>query len=185
METLAEQADTLLGNHRDTALYLDESSFAKKGDASVGVQRQYCGRLGKLVNCQVGVFACLGRSQRTLLVDFRLFLPESWAQDAQRCAKAKVPLEECQHRTKGQLALEMVMAARERGLSYQWIGGDEIYGNNAPLTDALDEMGEIFLMDVSATRKLWDQDPCRRKPPKVRTRTSWERLGAEPKSFLP
>jgi SRSO17 transposase len=166
MRTLAEQADSLLGNHLDTALYLDESSFVKKGDASVGVQRQYCGRLGKLENCQVGVFACLGRSHRTLLIDFRLFLPESWTKDPQRCAKAKVPLEECKHRTKGQLALEMVMAARERGLSYQWIGGDEIYGNNAPLTDALDDMGEIFLMDVSANLKLWDQDPCPQKPQK-------------------
>jgi SRSO17 transposase len=166
MGTLGEQADGLLGNHLDTALYLDESSFVKKGDASVGVKRQYCGRLGKLENCQVGVFACLGRSDRALLVDFRLFLPESWTTDPQRCAKVKVPLAERKHRTKGQLALEMVQAAKERGLSYQWIGGDEIYGNNAPLTDALDEMGEIFLMDVNSTLKLWDRDPCPKSPQK-------------------
>lgn len=51
----------LLGGDRDTALYLGETSFVKKGELSVGVQRQYCGRLGKTENCQVGVFACLGR----------------------------------------------------------------------------------------------------------------------------
>ena len=56
----------------------------KKGNASVGVQRQYCGRLGKLENCQVGVFACLGRGRFAALVDFRLYLPEDWVSDEAR-----------------------------------------------------------------------------------------------------
>lgn len=159
MNSLATQANGMLGGHRDTGLYLDESSFVKKGDASVGVQRQYCGRLGKIENCQVGVFACLGRADRALLVDFRLFLPEAWLEDERRCAKAKVPPEERRHRTKAQLALEMVQAARERGLSYRWIGGDEVFGNNVGLTDALEDMGETFLMDVASTLKVWDKDP--------------------------
>ena len=131
----------------------------KKGNASVGVQRQYCGRLGKLENCQVGVFACLGRASRALLVDFRLFLPESWATDEARCAKAKIPENERRHLTKAELALEMVKAARARGLSYQWVGADEVYGNNRTLTDALEDMGEVFLMDVNSTLKVWDKDP--------------------------
>jgi SRSO17 transposase len=166
MDTVAAEADGLLGGHRDTALYLDESSFAKKGDASVGVQRQYCGRLGKIENCQVGVFACLGRANRALLVDFRLFLPESWAKDEERCAKVKVPTEERRHLTKAELALEMVRAAHDRGLRYSWIGGDEIYGNNTPLTDALEDMGETFLMDVNSTMKVWDKDPRPQTPQK-------------------
>jgi SRSO17 transposase len=153
------EAEAVLGRHRDTALYLDETSFVKKGAASVGVQRQYCGRLGKLDNCQVGVFACLGRGERTTLVDFRLFLPESWAQDPVRCQKAKVPETERRHQTKAQLALAMVRQARAEGLSYRWVGGDEIYGNNRPLTDALDDAGEIFLMDIASTHQLWDRDP--------------------------
>jgi SRSO17 transposase len=165
LSDIARQAEGLLGGHRDTALYLDESSFVKKGDASVGVQRQYCGRLGKLENCQVGVFACLGRATRTLLVDFRLFLPEAWAQDAARCAKAKVPEEQRVHRTKAELALALVETARARGLSYQWIGGDEVYGNNAELTAALEDLGETFLMDVAANLQVWTEQPQFQAPP--------------------
>lgn len=160
MRQLRQQAEQLLGGQADTALYLDETSFVKKGDSSVGVQRQYCGRLGKLENCQVGVFACLGCGDRVVLTDFRLFLPESWVQAPERCAQAKVPEAERRHQTKGQLALAMVQQARAEGLSHQWIGGDEIYGNNRPLTDALEDQGEVFLMDINANHQLWDRDPA-------------------------
>lgn len=165
LDMVAQQADGLLGGHRDAALYLDETSFVKKGEASVGVQRQYCGRLGKVENCQVGVFACLGRGQRTMLVDFRLFLPEAWAADAARCNKVKVPQEHQVHRTKAELALALVERARARGLSYQWIGGDEVYGNNSALTEALEDLGEIFLMDVASNLKVWDADLELKSPP--------------------
>ena len=154
------EAEALLGSHRDTALYLDETSFVKKGNASVGVQRQYCGRLGKIENCQVGVFACLGRGERTALVDFRLFLPASWANDPARCQKAKVPAAEQRHQNNAELALALVRTARTEDLSYQWVGGDEVYGNNRNLTDALDDAGESFLMDIAATHQLWDRDPA-------------------------
>ena len=160
MSQVRAEAEAVLGRHRDTALYLDETSFVKKGNASVGVQRQYCGRLGKLDNCQVGVFACLGRGERSALVDFRLFLPQSWADDPERCQKAKVPETERKHQTKAQLALALVRQARTEELSYNWVGGDEIYGNNRPLTDALEDDGEIFLMDISSTHQLWDRDPA-------------------------
>lgn len=159
MEQVAREADGLLGGHRDSALILDETSFVKKGKASVGVQRQYCGRLGKTENCQVGVFACLGRGRQVSIVDFRLFLPESWAGDEARCAKAKVPLEHRQHRTKTELALEMVKAARARGSRHAWIGGDAVYGNNQAFCAALDELGETFLMDVAENIRVWDAHP--------------------------
>ena len=162
MDQVAGEANGLLGGHRHSALYLDETSFPKKGEASVGVQRQYCGRLGKLENCQVGVFGCLGREERAALIDARLFLPEDWSQDAGRCDKAKVPEAERVHRTKGELALLIVERARQRGLNFQWIGGDEIYGNNRPLTEALEDMGETFLMDVNSNHGLYEEDPCPR-----------------------
>jgi SRSO17 transposase len=159
MHQVAGLAQETLGGDRDTALYVDETSFVKKGDASVGVQRQYCGRLGKLENCQVGVFLSLGRGTRTALVDFRLFLPQAWAQDAARCAKAKVPEAQRVHHTKTELALQMVQAARARGSTHQWIGGDEVYGNNQAFTAALEDLGEVFLMDVARNTPVWLRDP--------------------------
>jgi SRSO17 transposase len=164
MAQVALEADGLLGGHRRSALYLDETSFVKKGDASVGVQRQYCGRLGKLENCQVGVFGCLGRETRSTLVDYRLFLPEAWAKDQARCKKAKVPEEQRVHRTKAQLALEIVRRSRQRGLRFAWVGGDEVYGANQPLTDALEDLGEIFLMDVCSVLRLYESDPSVQRP---------------------
>lgn len=166
MAQVAHDAARLLGGKPGSALYLDETSFVKKGDKSVGVQRQYCGRLGKLENCQVGVFASLGCAQRAALVDFRLFLPESWAGDPARCDKARIPGEERRHRTKCELALEMVKAARERALGHQWIGGDEVHGNNREFTDALDELGEIYLMDVSSDLRVWEARPEVKEPPR-------------------
>jgi SRSO17 transposase len=148
-----------LGGHRHSALYLDETSFIKKGNASVGVQRQYCGRLGKLENCQVGVFGCLGREERGALVDYRLFLPQEWVDAPDRCAKVKIPEAERLHRTKAELALAIVERARQRGLNFQWIGGDEIYGNNRELTDALEDRGEVFLMDVAKNYNVYWEHP--------------------------
>lgn len=159
LRQVAEEAEATLGRTADTALYVDESSYAKKGEASVGVQRQYCGRLGKVENCQVGVFVALGRGVRAALVDLRLFLPEAWARDAERCAKAKVPEAHRVHRTKPELALEMVAAARARGSTHQWVGGDEVYGTNHAFTAALEDMGETFLMDVACKLRVWENDP--------------------------
>lgn len=164
MRQVAQEAEITLGGSADTALYVDESAFVKKGRASVGVQRQYCGRLGKLENCQVGVFAALGCGTRAALVGFRLFLPEAWVQDPARCAKAKVPEAEQVHRTKTELALAMVKAARERGSSHRWVGGDEVYGNNHAFAAALDELGEVFLMDVASNMRVWESDPCPQPP---------------------
>jgi SRSO17 transposase len=165
MRQVGGEAEATLGGSVDTALYVDETSFVKKGNASVGVQRQYCGRLGKLENCQVGVFASLGCGHRAALVDFRLFLPAAWAGDAARCAKAKVPEAERVHRTKPELALAMVVAARARGSTHRWVGGDEVYGNNHAFTAALEDLGEVFLMDVASNMKVWTSDPGPQLPP--------------------
>lgn len=170
MAQVATVADAELGGHADCALYVDETSFVKKGKASVGVQRQYCGRLGKLENCQVAVFLAQGRGERVAAADFRLFLPEAWAEDAKRCAKAKVPQAERKHRTKTGLALEMIEAARARGSRHGWIGGDEVYGNNAVFTAALEDMGEVFLMDVAANHRVWTSEPREPQPAGARRR---------------
>lgn len=165
MRQVAEVAEAELGGREETALYVDETSFVKKGRASVGVQRQYCGRLGKLENCQVGVFLAVGCGSRVALSGFRLFLPQEWAADQARCAKAKVPEAERVHRTKTELALALVTEAIAQGSSHRWIGGDEIYGNNQAFTTALEDLGQIFLMDVASTTTVWTADPCPQVPP--------------------
>lgn len=76
-----------------------------------------------------------------------------------RCAKARYRKPSGKHRTKGELALLIVQRARARGLKYEWIGGEEIDGNNKPLTDALEDMGEIFLMDINRNHGLYEEDP--------------------------
>src|SRR3954462_4820035 len=108
MNRVARKADVCMGDSGATGLYLDESAFQKKGDKSVGVARQWNGRLGKQDNCQVGVFGALGRGDRVSLIDARLFLPQEWTQDPQRCAAAGIPKAQQLHRTKLELALDII-----------------------------------------------------------------------------
>ena len=159
MDQVANDADRLLGDKQDAGLFLDESSFLKKGNASVGVQRQWSGRAGKVENCQVGVFACLGRGEHMALTDFRLYLPESWAADDARCTKAKIPEEHRVYQPKWKQALEMVTHAREIGLRYGWVGVDSLYGSNAAFLNELEDMGEKFMADIKKTTKLWTSPP--------------------------
>ena len=83
-----QEANRLLGGHADSALLIDESGCPKQGTHSVGVARQWCGQLGKVENCQVGVFAALSRGTGVTLIDERLFLPEAWTNDPARCQAA-------------------------------------------------------------------------------------------------
>ena len=159
MNQVAGEVNGILGGHPYSALLIDETGFVKKGDRSVGVQRQYCGRLGKKENCQMGVFACLGREDKAAVVDFRLFLPESWAQAPERCQKANIPEEQRQHRTKLDLALEMVRSAQARGLKFDWVLADSAYGCSKEFCEALEQMGLLFMCDTSATNCVWDADP--------------------------
>ena len=112
-------------------------------------------------------------------MDFRLFRPEDWAGDTARCAKAKVPEKHRRHLTKTELALEMIQDARARGSTHRWIGGDEVYGNNQAFTNALEDLGEVLLMDVARTMKVWAEDPAPARP--VATEQSGR--AAKPESF--
>jgi SRSO17 transposase len=159
MAQVAADADALLGDRETAGLYIDESSFVKKGRCSVGVQRQWSGRAGKVENCQVGVYACLGKGDRVCLTDFRLFLPESWAQDCARLDKAKVPEGSRGHLGKHDLALEMIASAKEAGLRFGWVGFDSLYGSKRELVNAVEDMGLRFVGDVGRTTKVWTGEP--------------------------
>ncbi|MEX2579713.1 MAG: IS701 family transposase [Verrucomicrobiales bacterium] len=164
MEQVASEADRLIGDEESAGFYIDESSFVKKGKASVGVQRQWCGRLGKLENCQVGVFACLGAGERYAITDYRLYLPEQWAEDARRCDKAKIPEEHREYRPKWKLALEMVFSARRRGMRFGFVGCDSLYGSNALFLNALEDAGELFMADVDKSKQVWLEEPLIQSP---------------------
>ncbi len=94
--------------------------------------RQWCGRLGKLENCQVGVFAALCRGERHIPIDGRLYLPKEWVENRQRCRRAGIPEAEIVARSKAQHALAMVQQARTAGLRFAWVGVDGGYGKACP-----------------------------------------------------
>ena len=162
---IGRDADCLLGGKPDSALILDESSFLKQGDRSVGVARQWCGRLGKVDNCQVAVFAVLTDGARHTPVDMRLYLPQRWIDDPARCDRAEIPPEARTMRAKSALALEMVRVARARGMRFGWVGVDGGYGKEPAFLRALDDMGETFVADVHGTQRVWREPPQLHVPP--------------------
>lgn len=165
LDDVAKDASDTLGDEKETGLFLDESSFLKKGRASVGVQRQWSGRAGKVENCQVGVFASLGRGAEFALIDFKLYLPESWAKDPERCAKAKIPEDQRAYQPKWRQALDLVKRARENQVKFGWVGADALYGNNHEFLNALEDAGERFMADIHCNHKLWVERPVFRTTP--------------------
>jgi SRSO17 transposase len=159
VERIGRDVDELLGG-ADSMLLIDESGFAKKGEKSVGVARQWNGRLGKVDNCQVGVFAALSDGRNCAPIDTRLYLPEAWTGDPQRCRKAKVPEENLAHKTKPELAWEMVEKAREGGLRFGWVGLDSLYGNAPHLLRSIEDAGLLYCADVHRDQMVFLEDPA-------------------------
>lgn len=156
---VAQDADLLLGNPQDACLIFDESSFVKKGEHSVGVARQWCGRFGKVENCQVGVFAALGLGERAAFVDFKLYLPRKWVDNEGRCRKSGIPDDSIVFRSKSSLALIMAKEARARGLRFGWIGVDGGYGKEPAFLRGLAFLGETFMADVHSNQMIYLEDP--------------------------
>lgn len=142
----------------DGILNVDESGFPKKGVKSVGVKRQYAGCLGRVDNCQIGVFLNYMTPGGHVLLDRRLFLPEEWANDAERREEAGVP-EDVVFRTKPELALEMVREAAARGVPFRWVGGDSLYGDSPCFVQGVRELDKWYVMDVSASMHVWLTEP--------------------------
>ena len=159
LDQVAQEADELLGGSEDTALLIDESGITKKGKKSVGVARQWNGRLGKVDNCQVGVYAALCRGRFSTLIDTRLYLPSSWINDKARCETAQVPPKARRSKSKAELALEMVRHSRSLGVRFSWVGADGLYGNDPALLRALDDDGEVFMVDVHKDQHIYLEDP--------------------------
>ena len=124
---------------------MDGSDFPKQGRKSVGVARQYCGRLGKVANCQAGMFLAYVSPLGQALVDKGLYLPESWISDQDRCAAAGVP-EERLYRSKTELAL----LERALGLGHLkagWVAGDDAFGMSPSFRESLAGLGMRYVLD--------------------------------------
>ena len=158
MDYVALEVSHLLDGPRSMA-YVDETCFTKKGTKSVGVARQYNGRLGKVDNCQVAVFAALGRGDRVSLAAARLYLPQQWCDDPARCDAAGIPAQEQVFKSKSTLALEIVAHLRTIGAQFACTALDAGYGKDPGLLRALDEAGEVFVVDVHSTQRVWIDDP--------------------------
>jgi|SRR6516165_595774 len=121
----------------------DESSTAKKGTKTPGVQRQWCGATGKKDNCIVTVHLGVARGRYKTLVDADLFLPESWSDDRERCRQAGIP-GDVVYRPKWRIALEQLERATARGIQLDWLTFDEYYGSKTGLLEDLDGRAGLY-----------------------------------------
>ncbi len=159
LDRIAQDVDDIFGDDPDTCLLVDESGILKKGNKSVGVKRQWCGRYGKVDNCQVGVYLALSCRENNSLIDTRLYLPETWANDPERCREAGLPEEHIVFKTKSELALEMVAHAHSTSIRFNWIGADGGYGKEPGFLRSLDSDGHIFVVDVHKDQRIYLENP--------------------------
>ena len=150
-------------NQPDGVWVLDDTGFGKQGKKSVGVARQYSGTLGKVGNCQVGVFLAYVSTQGHALVDKALYLPPAWTADRQRCRAAGVP-EEISYQSKAELGLGLLRRARQAGhLTAAWVTGDSGDGE-VPTSRALAAEGWRYVLEVPVTRTSLRRRPRSQSP---------------------
>jgi SRSO17 transposase len=139
---------------------IDESGFVKAGSESVGVAVQWCGRLGKTQNCQVGVFLTGVTPTGTALLDAQLFLSEEWIADRRRRQKTRVP-RGVKFQSKPQIAAAMIRRTLAAGkVHFDWLTADALYGDSGEFMEALEEMKQRYLLEVRKTTLLWTVDPA-------------------------
>jgi SRSO17 transposase len=138
---------------------IDETSDVKKGDKTPGVQRQWCGKIGKKENCLVTVHLGYAAGDFHCLLDGDLFLPESWAEDRQRCREAGIP-DEVDYRPKWQIALDLFDRSQENGVEFDWLSFDEGYGAKPLFLQGLCDRGQLFVGEVPTTFTGWVHPPC-------------------------
>ncbi len=153
LQKVADQTGDKLG------YIVDESGWRKQGTKSVGVSRQWLGSLGKVDNGQVAVFGSLVCGTERGLVNTRLFLPEKWTEDALRCHQAGIPENARLFQTKPMLAREMIREDRQRGMQFDWVGGDGLYGHDSKFRYGLADDGERYLVDIHADDSIYLAPP--------------------------
>jgi SRSO17 transposase len=137
---------------------IDETSFVKKGTKTPGVQRQYCGTVGKQENCIVTVHLAYAIDDFHTLVDQDLFLPKSWDQDRERCREAGIP-DDIIYRPEWQIVLEQYDRATKNGIVFEWLTFDEGYGGKPEFLRQLDARNQLFIGEVPSTFFAWARLP--------------------------
>ncbi len=137
-----------------TAWIVDDTGFAKKGVHSVGVARQYCGRLGKTDNCQIAVTLSIANHVASLPIAYRLYLPEDWVEDPERRQKAHVP-EDLKFKTKPEIALDQIRAAVSVGVARGIVLADAGYGVDGPFRSGVTALGLTYAVGVQSTLSVW------------------------------
>lgn len=168
IEAIGSKAVSLLDSPGEEpgALILDESGIPKQGTHSVGVARQYCGALGKVDNCQVGVFLAYAKGHRATLIDKRLYLPKEWMDDPTRCEEAGVPPEAQKEHPKAQLGLEMIRMAKARGIPFGYVSMDAHYGQQPWLLSVLEKEHLEYVADIPADTRVYLEYPQVGLPPR-------------------
>lgn len=153
---LAQQVVDLLSEAE--VWILDETSFPKAGQHSVGVKRQYCGALGKIANCQVAVSLHWSSAERSCPLVWRLYLPQEWIEDAKRAKEVRLPAGTV-YRTKTELALETLDQVLAWGLPPLPVLADSFYGNDFSFREALRERQLQYAVQVEPSTVVWREDP--------------------------
>ena len=154
-----------IGDKNKGSIQVDECCFPKQGKESVGAARQYCGRLGKIANCQVGVFLGYTKDSYRTLIDERLFLPEEWIQDKKRRRKCGVPWY-VRFKKKTELAWEMILHAKKNKVPFAWVGMDCFYGRDSWLRNKINTQGLIYIADIPCNLGVWLECPKTGVPPR-------------------
>src|SRR5208283_97900 len=152
--------------HALAAWIVDDTGFPKKGSYSVGVTRQYCGQLGKQENCRIAVSVSLATAQASLPVAYRLYLPETWAQDPVRRKKTGVP-EAIGFQTKPEIALDQIRMLVEEEVPRAVVLADAAYGNDNGFREGLEELGLAYAVGIQSSTSVWPPGAAP-LPPKAR-----------------
>jgi SRSO17 transposase len=137
------------------AWIVDDTGFPKQGKHSVGVARQYCGQIGKHDNCQAAVSLSVSTWSSSLPIAWRLYLPEAWTQDPERCRQAGVP-EDTEVQTKPEIALEQIRQAVEQEVPAGVVLTDAGYGNGTAFRTSITELGLPYVMGVESSTTVWE-----------------------------
>ena len=136
------------------AWIVDDTGFPKKGTHSVGVVRQYCGQVGKQENCRVAVSLSLATEQASLPIAWRLYLPQTWAQDRKRRKETGIP-REVPFATKPAIALQQIRKAVEEEVTTAPVLADAAYGNDGQFREGLTELGLEYVVGVQKSTTVW------------------------------